>query len=69
MADRNKNQRENDARQSSEADPALGQDERAFGAGGQVIVDTIDENDAPHRDSDRDPMVPGRERNPERSKR
>ena len=35
MADRDQNRRENDARQSSEADKALGQDERMFGAGGQ----------------------------------
>ena len=31
MTDGDKNRRDNDARQSSEVDPALGQDEREFG--------------------------------------
>jgi hypothetical protein len=57
MSDREPKRRENDMRQSAEGNPAFGEDERDFGAGGQTIVDTIDKNDAPHRDTDRDPKV------------
>jgi hypothetical protein len=58
MTEREKNRRDNDARQSGETNPALGQDERDFGAGGQRVVDTIDRDDAAHRDVDRDPTIP-----------
>ena len=58
MADRDSNRRENDARQSSEIDPALGEDERAFGAGGQKVQRPLSGNDKPNRDTGRDPTVP-----------
>jgi hypothetical protein len=58
MSDREQNKRENDALQSSEDDLALGQDERAFGAGGQTPVDTQGEGDAADREVDRDSTVP-----------
>lgn len=57
MTDREQNRRENDALQSGEDDPAYGQDSRDFGEGGQQVTDTIDKNDAPHRDVDRDPTL------------
>jgi hypothetical protein len=58
MADRDSNRRENDARQSSEIDPALGEDERAFGAGGQKVQRPLSGNDKPNRDTGRDRTVP-----------
>jgi hypothetical protein len=58
MMDRDSNRRDNDALQSGETNPALGQDERDFGAGRQRTVDTIDRDDAKHRDVDRDPTLP-----------
>jgi len=60
MADRDTNRREYDSRQSSETDPALGQDERAFGAGGQKVQRPLNGDDKPDRDIDRDRTVPGR---------
>lgn len=61
MTDRDSMRRENDSRQSSEADPALGQDERSFGAGGQTVQRPLEGDDAPDRETGRDPTVPGRE--------
>jgi len=61
MSDRDKNRRDNDALQSSEVDPALGQDERAFGAGGQKVQRPLSGEDAPDRDPERDETLPGRE--------
>ena len=58
MTDRDRNQRENDSLQSSEIDPALGQDARAYGAGGQKVQRTLDGDDAPDRDVDRDASLP-----------
>ncbi|HJS40305.1 MAG TPA: hypothetical protein VJ763_02775 [Sphingomicrobium sp.] len=58
MTDRERNRRENDARQSSEIDEGLGQDERAFGAGGQKVQWPLSNNDKPNRDTGRDPTVP-----------
>jgi hypothetical protein len=58
MSKRHPNKRENATLQSGEGQPAFGQDERQFGVGGQTEVETIDENDAPHRDVTRDPTVP-----------
>jgi hypothetical protein len=43
---------DNDARQSSETDPAFGQDESDFGAGGQQVLNR--EPRQPQRDIDRD---------------
>jgi hypothetical protein len=56
MTDRNKN----DTLQSSEDDPALGQDARSFGEGGQVEQRAFEprHRDAKDRDPDRDPTVP-----------
>jgi hypothetical protein len=68
MTDRDQNRRENDARQSSEVDPALGQDERAFGAGGQEVERPLSGDDKPDRETGRDPTVPGREREPTASR-
>ena len=50
--------RENDSLQSGEGDLALGQDERAFGAGGQQEVRPVSGNDAPDRDTHRDGTLP-----------
>ena len=61
MADRDRNRRENDARQSSETDKALGQDERAFGAGGQRTQGPLSSDDRTSRKTGRDPTVPGRQ--------
>ena len=58
MADRDKNRRENDARQSSEVDEGLGQDERMFGAGGQTVQRPLSGDDKPDRETGRDPTVP-----------
>ena len=58
MADRDQNRRENDARQSSETDEALGQDERMFGAGGQKTQGPLSGDDKPDRETGRDPTVP-----------
>ena len=58
MTDRERNRQENDARQSSEIDEGLGQDERAFGAGGQKVQRPLSNNDKPNRDTGRDPTVP-----------
>jgi hypothetical protein len=58
MADRDSNRRENDARQSSEIDEALGQDERDFGAGGQNVQRPLSGDDKPDRETGRDPTVP-----------
>ena len=58
MSDRDQNRRENDALQSSEDDLALGQDERAFGAGGQSEERALSGNDEPDRDPRRDQTLP-----------
>ena len=58
MSDRDQNRRDNDALQSSEDDPALDQDERAFGAGGQSEERALSGNDAPDRDVQRDETLP-----------
>ena len=50
---RKRNEPGNDARQSSETDRGLGQDERAFGAGGQRDQNRGDQQH-PLRDVDRD---------------
>lgn len=55
----NDNKRDNDTLQSGEGDLALGQDERAFGAGGQQVQRPLDGNDAPDRDTGRDATLPG----------
>ena len=61
MIDREPNRRTNDSLQSGEGDLALGEDEREFGAGGQVVQRPLSRNDAPDRKVGRDPTVPGRE--------
>ena len=58
MADRDSNRRDNDARQSSETDPALGQDQHLFGAGGQKTQEPLSGDDKPNRETGRDPTVP-----------
>jgi hypothetical protein len=59
MSNRDQNRRDNDALQSSEIDPALGDDERAFGAGGQQTSGPLSsDEDAHNRDADRDPTLP-----------
>ena len=58
MSDRDQNKRENDALQSSEEDLALGQDERAFGAGGQQETGALSGDDGPDRDPQRDATLP-----------
>jgi hypothetical protein len=58
MDRRNDRRRENDSLQSGETDQALGQDEREFGAGGQVTQNPLSGEDAPARDPDRDRSVP-----------
>ena len=58
MSARDQNRRDNDALQSSEDDLALGQDERAFGAGGQTEERAVSGNDAPDRDVQRDGTLP-----------
>jgi hypothetical protein len=68
MADRDKNRRDNDARQSSEINPALGQDEREFGAGGQKVQRPLSGDDKPDRETGGDPTVPGREPQPTASR-
>ena len=68
MADRDENRRDNDARQSSEIDPALGQDEREFGAGGQEVQRPQSGDDQPDRETGRDSTVPGREPEPTASR-
>jgi hypothetical protein len=54
----NDNKGDNDTLQSGEGDLALGQDERAFGAGGQQVQRPLDGNDAPDRDANRDGSLP-----------
>lgn len=56
MADNTNKQRENDARQSGEGDPAYGQDARDFGAGGQTTSGPI-KGRAKDRDPTRDPTL------------
>jgi hypothetical protein len=68
MTDRDSNRRDNDSRQSSETDPALGQDERAFGAGGQKVQRPLSGDDAPDREPGRDPTVPRRQPNANESR-
>ena len=68
MTDRDEHRRDNDARQSSEVDPALGQDERSFGAGGQEVQRPLSGDDRPDRETGRDPTVPGREPEPTASR-
>ena len=59
MSNRDENRRGNEALQSSEAKPALGDDPAAFGAGGQRTSGPLSSNeDAPNRDSERDPTLP-----------
>ena len=63
MADRDKNRRDNDARQSSEVDPALGQDEREFGAGGQKVQRPLGGgDDKPDRETGTTRPFPGASR-------
>ena len=63
MSDRDQ-KRENDSLQSGEGDLALGQDERAFGAGGQTVQQEMAQSRASDRQPGRDPTVPGREDDP-----
>jgi hypothetical protein len=58
MSNREQNAQDSDALQSAEGEPALGQDERAFGAGGQTVQQEIDARDAPDRETGRDTTVP-----------
>ncbi|WP_205478632.1 hypothetical protein [Sphingomonas arenae] len=59
MSNRDQNRRDNDALQSSEADAALGDDERAFGAGGQQTSGPLSsDDDRSDRDPDRDTTIP-----------
>ena len=58
MDERNRKGRDNESLQSGEDDLAVGQDEREFGAGGQVVQDSLDGNDAPDRDPNRDATLP-----------
>ena len=58
MTEREKNGFDNDALQGGETNPPPGEDEREFGAGGQRVIDTLDGDDAPHRDVDRDSTIP-----------
>ena len=59
MSNRDQNRRDNDALQSSEVDQALGDDERAFGAGGQQTSGPLSDDDAASsRDPQRDPTLP-----------
>ena len=58
MSKRDPNRRENDIRQSGEGQPAFGEDERDFGAGGQTMTDTLAKDDAPSRDTKRNPILP-----------
>jgi hypothetical protein len=66
--DKEKQRRTNDSLQRSEADPALGQDERDFGAGHQKVQRMLSGDDAPNRKVGRDPTVPGREPEPTASR-
>jgi hypothetical protein len=68
MSDSEKNRRDNDSRQSSEVDLALGQDEREFGAGGQTVQRPLSGDDRPDRETGRDPTVLGREPEPTASR-
>jgi hypothetical protein len=68
MEDRDKNRRDNDARQSNEVDPAFGQDERQFGAGGRRVQRPLSGDDMPDRETGRDPTVSGREPEPTASR-
>jgi hypothetical protein len=68
MDRRDDRRRDNDALQSGEGDLAIGQDEREFGAGGQVTQGPLGKNDAPNRDPDRDESVPGAKRPASRKK-
>lgn len=68
MSDTVKRRRENDSLQSGEGDPAYGQDARDFGVGGQVVERPLNENEAKHRDPDRDPTLPEGQK-PSRSER
>lgn len=60
----------NDKLQSSDADPAYGQNAHSFGAGGQTVERAFDtgHNDKPDRDVERDQSLPVHE-HPSRSKR
>ena len=59
MSDRDQNRRDNDALQSSEIDTALGDDEHAFGAGGQRTSGPLStDDDRADRDPDRDATLP-----------
>lgn len=63
MSKKNRNDLENDARQSGADRPAFGEDERDFGADGQR-VDNPGVWENPPRDADRDSKV--RAANPDR---
>lgn len=58
MSNNQENGRQNDSLQSSETDPALGQDESAFGAGGQMSQQELENSQASDRETGRDPTVP-----------
>lgn len=62
MDRRDDRRRENNALQSGENDPAIGQDEREFGAGGQVTQNPLSGDDVPKRDVNRDRSVPASQR-------
>jgi amino acid transporter len=58
MSNREQNRHDNDALQSGEGNPGLGQDDRDFGAGGQTVTDTQGESSAKDREVSDDPTVP-----------
>ena len=58
MNNREQNRRENDALQSSESDPAFGQDDRDFGTGGQTVTNTQGQGSPDDRSTTRDSTVP-----------
>lgn len=60
MNNREQNRRANDALQSGEGDPALGQDARDFGAGGQTVSNTQGQGSPADREVGRDTTVPDR---------
>lgn len=66
--DREHSRRTNDALQGGEGNPAFGEEERDFGAGGQTIERPLEKADARDRNPERDEsLAPGE--HPDRSKR
>jgi hypothetical protein len=57
MSDRKENRKDNDALQSGEGRPALGQSESDFGAGGQTVTDTQGEGSPRDREVERGSTV------------